>query len=73
MMKRRGRPPSPSESIRVRVPVRVYDAVCREAIRARVPLAEFVRKLLIRQVRKGRKAAVISGANKSAKLKPLAQ
>jgi len=71
-MKRRGRPPSPSEKIEVRVPVRLYDAVCREAIRARVPLAEFVRKLLIRQVRRRRKAKSFLSVNKSDEVKALA-
>lgn len=47
--RRRGRPrvcEGPTERVDVRVPVLVYDALCRESIERRKPFAELIREVL---------------------------
>ena len=48
-VKKRGRPPisaEPSELVAVKVPVSMYDALCRHAAANRMPMAQYVRESL---------------------------
>lgn len=51
-MAKRGRPPSPdgpSEKVDLRLPVPLFDALCRAALRKDMPVRKLIRQTLQRQ------------------------
>ena len=46
-------PDGPMEKVELRIPVAAYNAACRRAIRADLPVAEIMRRAIVRYLQSG--------------------